>query len=402
MESLNEKELAKAIAKSDIPMEKDQAEILTNPRLFEIINKEMDKKIVREEDTRKVIFLCSAGRLVKNCNLASYNLLINSESGSGKDHVTDNTLKIWPKTEEPIVIKKSRITETVFTYWKPVETWDGVVFYNEDVSNSILNSDVFKVMASSGSNATVVINQKAVEIEIEGKPVIMVTAATARPNKEVTRRFTIVNLDEGLDQTKEIMKVHARMAANGLVPEYEKNIVKSLAYLRRVKVIVPYAEKLTDYFPIEHVFMRTHFPRFLDYIKASAALHQYQREEVFLPGEMEPMIEANGIDYEIAREVLKKVTTNQQMIPLTKNQQRIIDIMKGFGDEWVSVGDLEPKVSFMGDRHLRRELDRLVEDGLLFKDKEKREADKPVLVYRYKDIVNIEIPEWKVIENDKK
>jgi hypothetical protein len=372
-------------------------EILKDPDLFERINREFDKKIVREEDTRKAIFLCSCGRLVKNCNLASYNLIINSESGAGKDWVTDNVLRIWG---EGIYVKRTRISEKVFTYWhnpkfEPEWTWDGKIFYNEDISNNVLNSDVFKVMASSGSSATVLINQRPVDIEIRGKPVIMITTASNTPSKELLRRFVIVNLDEGIHQTREIMKRQGELAESGISDEYDEMITKALQTLKRVKVKIPYASKLYKFFPADHVIMRTNFNRFLDLIKASAALHQFQREN---DGEY---IYANGQDYDIARQVLLKTTSNQSMIPLTKNQKKLLEILNELGDNWSSVSDLEPKVTFMSESQLRRELDRLVGYGFLLKDKEHREGSrKPVMVYQRKKFTKISIPTWEGIKDE--
>src|SRR3989338_2079953 len=82
---------------------------LENPDLFEEITvTELDKKIVGEIEARKVIFLCAAGgRLVENAQIASFNLLVNDEAGTGKDYVTSKTLEILPKE---VYIHKTRIS----------------------------------------------------------------------------------------------------------------------------------------------------------------------------------------------------------------------------------------------------------------------------------------------------
>ena len=59
-----------------------------------IIIDEFDKKIVGEIKSREMIFMCALGRLVKNSNESSFNLLIHSESSAGKDHTLKNILKI--------------------------------------------------------------------------------------------------------------------------------------------------------------------------------------------------------------------------------------------------------------------------------------------------------------------
>lgn len=324
------KRLLKCIKEADEDNERiipeQYLKILRNPDLFELITiQELDKKIVKEIETRQCIFLCSQGRLVENSQIASYNLLVNDDAGAGKDYVTSKTLEINPPE---IYVKKTRISATVFTYWhnsqyEPDWTWDGKIFYTEDISEAILNSEVFKVMCSSGSQATIVVRQRAIDIDIQGKPVVITTTATSIPSPELTRRFEMVNLDESIDQTREIMKRHAMYAVKGISPEYDQEIIKALSYLKRVKVKIPYANKLTNLFPATNIMMRTKFPRFLDLVRASTAFHQYQRAI-----DNEGFLLADKQDYKIATDVMKKLISNKYLISLTKNQRKIIEFME--------------------------------------------------------------------------
>lgn len=304
----------------------DIIDILEDRDIFNrITEREMDKKIVREVPARKAIFICAHGRLVKNSQVASYNLLINDEAGTGKDYVTSNALKFLPEEQ---YIKKTRISPTVFTYWhnskfEPNWTWDGKVFYTEDISEAVLNSEVFKVMCSSGSEATIVKNQVAIDITIQGKPVIITTTANSNPSPELVRRFEIVNLSEDINQTQEIMKRHCEYAKKGISPEYDKKVKLALSQLKRVNVKIPFADNLYLLFPPNSIMMRTKFPRFLDFIKASAALHQYQRY-----WENSETILAEKKDYDIACEVMKAVTSNKYLVSLTKKQRKIVDIIE--------------------------------------------------------------------------
>src|SRR3989344_1465735 len=116
-------------------LDKEHYDVLTDHNLFNNITEvEFDKKIVGELKSRKTIFLCAAGgRLVENSQIASFNLLVNDEAGTGKDYVVGAVLEILPSE---IYIHKTRISPTVFTYWYSGEkyknwTWDGKVFYHE-------------------------------------------------------------------------------------------------------------------------------------------------------------------------------------------------------------------------------------------------------------------------------
>lgn len=403
---MNDNKIRKCVNDANIfaetGMTENQLKILQNPKLFDLITEtELDKKIVGELNSRKVIFLCACGRLVENSNLASYNLMVNSQSGSGKDWVSSKTLDIIPKEN---CVKRTRISENVFTYWhnprfEPNWTWDGKVFCCEDISNRVLNSDVFKVMCSSGSKATVLVNQTPIDIEIKGKPVVVITIANAFLSAEISRRFNLIDLDETIDQTKAIMKRQAELAENGILLEYDPEIIEAQKFLKRIKVKVPFAGKLLENFPTDHLIMRTHFDRFLDYIKASTALHQYQREQ-----DENGFYSSTGQDYDIARIALLKTTSNPLMVPLTKNQKRILNVFRKLNSGTLmvkkfSISELEPKITFIGQRTLYRELDKLAESGFLEKNKEDIEGSrKAVMVYSLIETGNIKIPTWDELQ----
>jgi len=305
--------------------------------------------------------------------------------------------------------KRTRISEHVFTYWhapekEPGFTWDGKIFYGEDISNNVLNGDVFKTFSSSGSHATILKDQTPIDIEIRGKPVLIITTASANPKREIMRRFTNIQLDESSGQTEKIKVYQTKCAQEGVVPEYDSKITEALKYLRRVKVKIPFADRLSTVLPNDHIIIRTVFSRFLDHIKASVSLYQYQREK-----DDEGFLLATGQDYDIARIALIKTMSNPQMIPLTKDQKRILDIFKNkLGEDieefsasgFHSVSEIEKYVSFMSERNLRRQLDNLVEFGFLKKNRGKREeSKKPVIVYKYVEILNLKIPTFKEIIN---
>lgn len=368
--------------------------LLKNENLFNIITEqELDKKIVGEVGSRKTIFLCAQGRLVVNSQIASFNLLVNDEAGVGKDYVTESTLRILPPE---VYIHKTRISPTVFTYWHNAEvepdwTWDGIVFYPEDISETVLNSDVFKVMTSSGSKATITIKQRAVEIEIKGKPVMITTTATATPNPELTRRFVILDLDGSEDQTKLIMERHSEYKMRGIVPEYNHQITEALRLLERVFVKVPYANLIDKHFPSKNIIMRTHYPRFLDFISASTAFHQFQRQK-----DEEGFLLAEGQDYDLARGCFLRLCSNKYMIPLTINQKKILKIFECSPKLKGSVIQLHKLMNFISDRALQTNLGILSKYGILTTITEKDTWNRDIEVYllstSYKPNEKINIP----------
>ena len=354
---------------------------LKKKNIFNLITEnELDKLIVGEIATRKVIFLCCQGRLVENNQIASYNLLINSSAGVGKDYVTSKVLSLFSKNQYE---SRTRISPTAFTYWhnskyEPEWTWNGKICYLEDISDSILNHEVFKVMTSSGSCATIVIKQRAYDIKISGKPVVVITAANIAPIPEIVRRFEFCNLDESINQTKEIMKRHAEYARTGKSMVINEEIAEAMDLLKRKKVKIPFADRLYSYFPENNVMMRTKFVRFLDFIKASCAFHQYQRKE-----DKEGFLIAQKKDYEIAKLVIEKLSTNKYMIPLTLNQQKIMHFFEQNASFFGNSSDILNKTGhFLALKNLKNNLNLLVSYGFLEKRIDKDSLNRDVETYK--------------------
>lgn len=367
----------------------DVQELLKNPVLFDLITEhEFDKKIVGEIEARKVIFLCACGRLVENCQIASYNLLVNDEAGIGKDYVVEAVLNILPKQS---YIHKTRISPAVFTYWhnskyEPDWTWDGKVFYPEDISQNVLNSDVFKVMSSKGSSATIVIKQKAIDIKIIGKPVMITTTASTIPNPELTRRYAILGLDSSENQTKKIMERHSEFRKQGIIPEYDEIYTIALSKLKRVKIKIPFADLIYTHFPTKNIMMRTNYPRFLDLISASTSFHQFQRKT-----DSAGYYLAEGQDYDIARECFLKLCSNKYMVNLTINQKKILEKFESW-ERGVkgSVTQLHPKMSFLSIPALQTNLGILTKYGILQTSTEKDSWNRDLTMYSLAENYNID------------
>lgn len=384
--------------------------LLKDSALFEKIDVEFDKTIVGEKQSRQSILLNACGGWVENASIASYNLCINSNSGAGKDYVCKNVLKIFPKEN---VETRSRISPAAFTYWHNSKweqnfTWDGKILLLLDVSNNILNSEVFKLMSSDGTHSTVVIEQRAVDIEIKGKPVMFITTASGTPANEMLRRFPFLELDETTNQTKAIKQAQAKAATEGKPIEYDPKITTALSKLQRVKVKIPFAKDLVEFFPSEHLIMRTHFGRLLDLIKASAALYQYQREK-----DQDGFILAKPQDYDNAIIPLRATTSNPMMIPLSKKQKMLLEECRKLSEKkntttidssnGFSVKEIEPHIPFLVQSKIYDALSKLQELGFLDSYIETKEkSDKPVRFYKPVDFELGTIPTWQEIINCRK
>lgn len=388
-----------------------ELDLLQDSQLFDKMLAELSKKIVGETDACWTLLLAGAGgRLVVNSKLASFNIMVNDESGVGKDYVLKCVLEMLPGD---IWIHKTRISEKVLTYWhnakfEPEWSWDGKVFGVEDISQNVLNSDVFKVFASSGSSAMVVINQMAVEVVVSGKPVQFVTSAKSVPSEENRRRFAIVNLDSGIEQTRAIIKRRAKFAADGQSPNMDMRYVELQRHLQRVRVKVPFSDAIADIInsrTVLEVIMRTHIDRIFDFVKASTALHQYQRRI-----DAEGFVLATKDDWEIARRALKKITSNARMIPLTKDDLHILHTIRdkqpvGSDENKKSceftLRELEIDITFLSDASLRERLRELADMGFLKTgSKTAEDTGRSAICYSYTLQEEMELPTWHEIAQE--
>tara|TARA_Y100000310_G_scaffold115633_1_gene114197 strand:- start:1764 stop:3350 length:1587 start_codon:yes stop_codon:yes gene_type:complete len=394
----------KKVSKKDMPQE--VKDILTDENLLELIDKEFSKKIVNEFLPRKIVFIFCIGRLLKNQEATSFNLCLSDDSGKGKDYVIDNVLGMFEEGEDKDYIKTEKITPEVLDSLSKKVVWTTMIFYNADVRTKILDSETFKVFASGSTIFYTHKDGEAIKTEINGKPTMLITTAKGVSNDELTRRFLNAKLTSDKNQTKEIMRQKARFKAKGIKEQYDKNIIKALTYLKEVRVLIPFSEKIVDYFPSEHRIMRTQWSRFLDMISAVTTLYQFQREV------KDGYHLATWEDYDTAIEMLEYLLSNNKQIPLSNTDEKIIKAMRKLGNE-LRISEIEAETHLVYNT-IKDRLNHLADFDLV----EVRLLDtnidmkiyKPTLVYslnnfdveklpRSKDIVNNEIDE--IDENTK-
>lgn len=363
--------------------------ILKNPNLFNLIIQELDKKIVGEDKSKKAITLSLCSAWVDGVEVP-INTLVSSISSAGKSFECKRIIKIFPKN---IVEYRTKITPEAFTYWhnEPDWTWDGKICYLEDISQSILDAPTFKVMCSEGSTATIVIKQKAYDIEIQGKPVMLITTATTNPSTEVLGRFQIISLDETSKQTENIVFKQAKNSETGKSEEYDENITTALSFLKRKRILVPFGLKIANYLQKSYNFnsirLRRDFSRLLDLIKCSCVLHQFQR------------IEENGFliateqDYQIARECINYIQT-QTFKGLTHKLKKAFDCCKELVE--FTARDIHSKFPFVNQKMWYIYLDDLCERNMLTTELKKIEEIKQrVTFYKVNEGSAFELPEFK-------
>lgn len=384
------------------PISDEEKILLESPDWWDRVDLELDKKIVHEKSPRKTIFFVMNLRNVENLSKGTDNLMVNDSSGVGKDWVCSAVFGLLPKGE---AVKKVRISAKALGYLNDIRQsengWKKSTLYLEDLPNTVLNDDCFKVMSSADPNGvnrtSIVVNNRIRNFDIYGKPSIIITIASSNPKPELLRRYPILNLDDSVQQTKEIMKRQSEYAMSGQSPEYDPLILGAISKLKRIKVRIPFAPEISEHFPKGNTIIRTHYPRFLDYIKSSCAFFQYQREQ-----DEEGAYLASGQDYEFARQMIASTTSNELCIPLTKNQKKILEGMKQLGEGWLSFKEIfeaMPEIP-LKERRMRQVLDDLVH--LRFLDRGERAPDmgtKPLVTYKLLPMSVLSLPDFFSVKN---
>ena len=96
--------------------------------------KEVNRMISEASEEIAMLILFMSGRLVKNCHATSYNVIVHSESGEGKDAIVREVGKLMPPD---LFVARSSITPTTLKNWQLGRkgwSWHYKSLYLEDVS----------------------------------------------------------------------------------------------------------------------------------------------------------------------------------------------------------------------------------------------------------------------------
>jgi len=356
--------------------------------LVDVIEEVKKEGVSGEEDTILALIILSMTRLVKGSRPESKNLLLSDVTGIGKDYVTKKTLETILPGEDYLHVTK--MTPEAFTYWHMDEenwTWDGKVIHFEDITQGLLDSSTFKVMASGGSYAVVVKEQKTIEIPINGKPCMILTSHHVNPQTESLRRFPVGALDESKEQTQRIKDLISKKYGGSEKSKRNYVVREAVRSLKPYEVKIPFAELVQHFFPND-ILLRTHYQRFLDYICASAVFHQEQR-----PQTEDGVLIAMPDDYMVARIVLIYTTFNPKMIPVSKEYRDLLALLGNEGE--MTVNEIFLKF-YKSKIWLYRHLPRLTQLGLVVAGKKfDDQANKEVITYRCSfDLTPSSIPTW--------
>lgn len=316
-------------------------ELQNNMLLYNLI-KEVQKELVAgEEDTIMTILLKVNLRNVINSDPVSSNLVLSDRSGAGKDYIMKQIGKVILEPEVTY-FHRTGLSEKAFKYWKPSKdknfTWDGKVIHIEDPEEDFFTKQTGKTMSSGGSHSvTVGKNLKAHDIEIKGKPVMITTSLEASVGRQGVRRQDLIRLDTTRKQTEAVALMLMLKESNRIIQRPNETLREAIRNIPRREATIPsyIIDAISEHLKksCDMLEARTFLKKFLDYMKSSAVMYQYQRET-----NDKNMVVATWFDYDYARLCFIKAGTDKGE-SFTTVEQSFYDTLKN-SDRPLSIAEL--------------------------------------------------------------
>jgi hypothetical protein len=215
-------------------------------------------------------------------------------------------------------------------------------------------------------------------------------------DKEGDRRWDTIRVDDSNDTTLDVLKQKAEEASGNFM-RYESKYSAKIRELQNVDVIIPFSRDIISAMDTQtnkNLIMRTKINSLFDIIKASAALHQLQRER-----DSQRRVIATIDDYKNGKFIFEKI--NAVTGNVTQDEQVFLDILKKEG--WMSIHELAEKgkkrsVQWFYYPKGNTPIDRWVEKGLIeVKDIYSEKAGKSVKMLRYVGNTIGNLPEPEIL-----
>lgn len=387
----------KKITEQAINHEKKLQEMLQEPELLlKIVERVHNKGVVGEENTIITLVNKIEMRLVKNKEPTSDNIIVSDKTGGGKDFIVKKTCEVIVPTAH--YKHRTDLSDKTFDYWKPItgwykdekeknkpiyDSWNGYVLHLEDPREEALNGQSFKVMSSGGTEVTKVIDNRAKDIKVDGKPAIIVTSLNTMINLENLRRWDTLRIDTSTRQTEEINKCKLQKASGKTVEVPDDDFIQALQTMLFPKtVLIPYAEKLGELLP-NNLLSRTQVDKLLDEIKSSAVLHQYQRKKID-----NSTIEADYFDLAYGWFVFTHLNSSSG-VPMNSDEEELVKLLIQ-QEDYIDINKLSEIYQTHSKQWLYLQKEKLINKGLIkTKFEHSEQANKEVEKISYGDNANL-------------
>ena len=267
--------------------------------------------VVGEDLLKIAVYLIGTSRLLEK----PLSAIIQGSSSSGKSFVAKQVAKLFPPESRKLCHK---MTTNALYHFPPgalknrfvvggerskSET-DEVVEAHRALREMIEDGELNKSMPVRENNKIV-----TKDIHQEGPIAYIESTTSGNIFDEDVNRCLLLHTDESDEQTRRIIAETARSSKS--VADSQRVIDRHHAMQRMlstnsVKVLVPFAEDIVPFIPSNKVEARRMFKMLLQAIRASAVLHQFQRNK-----KEDGQVIADERDYEVAHQIMKHPMTEQ-------------------------------------------------------------------------------------------
>ena len=313
---------------------KEQAEeLLKDPLLLFRIKKDMDSRIIGEDEEKILQFVLNVSCQSKRDYAFQ---IVSGESAAGKSYKTRHTLSYLPKTWYEIV---GRLSRTSLDYLGDKDfqlLWIQERRGGKEASSSIRLSSIddggTKIWVTERSSETGQFETR--EYTVPGRSVVTTTVLTKIDTQDLTRSW-MLGVDESKEQTDKIHDYEAEEAATPLelkeamgMAEHDLRPVVQQA-LRQLKwdyvVIVPFAKQLKTLVDPGMVRSRRDLPKLIRLVRVITILHQKQRISFEKNGNV--FLVSFPEDLFIALRIAEK-TFERTTLGLDQREKHVIEILQ--------------------------------------------------------------------------
>ena len=304
-----------------------------DPQLLARILGDYDRCGVVGERTNKLLaYLAAVSRLLDD----PIAIIVQSSSAAGKTKLMDAVLDFTPEEER---VRYSAVTGQSLFYFKDSNLKHKILAISEEegaeraaYALKLLQSEGQLTIASTGKNPTTG-RLETQEYRVEGPVMIFLTTTAVEIDEELQNRCIVLTVDENREQTRAIHELQ-RMSETleGMIAREERRAVLRLHHnaqrlLRPLRIVNPYARRLR--FPDASTRMRRDHMKYLALIRATALLHQHQRERKIYSHPSGPIeyIEVTPADIALANELAHEVLGRSldELAPQTRRLLGTID-----------------------------------------------------------------------------
>jgi len=335
--------------------------LLRDPQLIDRILEHFDRCGVVGEQTNKLVgYLAAVSRKLPE-PLA---VIVQSSSAAGKTSLMDAVLAFMPPEQ---VAKYSGLTAQSLFYMGESELAHKILAVVEEegaeraaYALKLLQSEGELTIASTGKDPATG-RHVTHQYHVAGPVMIFLTTIAVELEEELANRCLVLAVDEDREQTLAIHRLQRqRETLAGLLAHEDRRELTQLhqdaqRLLRPLAVVNPHAESLT--FASHCTRSRRDHPKYLTLIRASALLHQYQREvkTVRHQGREVRYVEATPEDIALADRLAGEVLgrSTDELAPQTR---RLLDLLEGM----VAAECEHRKIDRADHRFTRREIQRAI------------------------------------------